>query len=104
MTVQVWDATSGQGEDIYRGHMDFWQQFFTAQIPGAPMQAARSLLAPPGPHLSAVAPRLPFVHPQDGGGPVPGIYTLAWSPDGHSIASGGLDEDMSATVQVWQPK
>lgn len=93
VTVHIWEASTGQTEYIYRGHLGFWQQFFSAQAPNAFTQATRSPLLTSA-HL--VQPQDPILPPRR-------IAALAWSPDGHSIASGGFDEDKHAMVQIWQP-
>ncbi len=74
LTVQVWDAASGQTQDIYRGHLGLWQQYLAQDVPGTPASEL-------------------------GDYPPPRISALAWAPNGRYIASGGSD----ATVQVWQP-
>jgi WD40 repeat protein len=104
MTVHVWEATTGQTEYIYRGHMGFWQQYFSARTSQAPVQASGIILAHPGTQVAPLEESASLLRSQDSSTSMPTIFKVAWSPDGQYIASGGLDQDMTATVQVWQPE
>lgn len=99
LTVRVWEAANGQTEDIYRGHLGVFQQYFSQEAPGVSVHTAGDEMPfIADVHASALVRSASALRPQDGL-PPPTISALAWSPNGQYIASGSSD----ATVQVWRP-
>lgn len=80
--VKVWAADTGQTLYTYKGHVG------SAMSAGFPGLAALTALLPSAPK-----------NPLSGSGI--GVFSVAWSPDGKRIASGGGGND--GTVQIWSP-
>lgn len=99
LTVRVWEATNGQTDFIYRGHLGLLQQFFSETAPTLPAQVPQVVRVVAASHQGVLASSANALLPQDEGSPPPRIAALAWAPNGRYIASGGSD----TTVQVWQP-
>lgn len=94
MTVQVWEAATGNTMDIYRGHTDWvnsvsWSPDGTHIVSAGNDKAARIWNTQFGNTI--------LTYEGHGGWRGGSINAAAWSPDGIYIATASLDK----TVQVW---